>query len=144
MIVIGDTSGLVAAFNTDDPEHARARRALREASATVISPLVFAEIEHILTRNVDRKTAHAVRDWLLRQERSMRVLIAETPGAVLRAARAVQDRHTELRLDLADAVNAVLAERYETDTVLTLDRWDFRAVRPLTGHPAFRLLPDDL
>ncbi|MGP4091971.1 PIN domain-containing protein, partial [Streptomyces sp. KR55] len=51
MIVIGDTSGLVAAFNTDDPEHAATRRALGEASATVISPLVFAEIEHIITRN---------------------------------------------------------------------------------------------
>ena len=41
-------------------------------------------------------------------------------------------------------MNVVLAERYETDGVLTLDRRDFRAIRPLTGHKAFRLLPDDL
>jgi hypothetical protein len=41
-------------------------------------------------------------------------------------------------------VNVVLAERYETDSILTLDRRDFRVMRPLTGHAAFRLLPDDL
>jgi uncharacterized protein len=52
VIVIGDTSGLVAAFNNDDSEHSVARRAFREASATVISPLVFAEIEHILKDGV--------------------------------------------------------------------------------------------
>ena len=81
MIVVGDTSGLVAAFNIDDPEHAAARRAFAKASATVISPLVFGEIEHIITRN---------------------------------------------------------------DAVLTLDRRDFRAVRPLSSHTAFRVLPDAL
>lgn len=144
MIVVGDTSGLVAAFNLDDPEHVAARNAFRKASVTVISPLVFAEIEHIITRNVDRKAAHAVQDWLLQQEQIMRVLIPEVPAAALRRARTVQSRYAELGLDLADAVNVVLAEEYETDTVLTLDRRDFRAVRPLTGHKAFRLLPDDM
>lgn len=144
MIVIGDTSGLVAAFNNDDPEHAVAREAFREASATVISALVFAEIEHIITRNIDRTTAHVVQDWLLRQERSMRVLVPEVSAAALRTARTVQDRYAELKLDLADSVNVVLAEQYQTDTVLTLDRRDFRAIRPLSRHAAFRLLPDDL
>jgi uncharacterized protein len=144
VIVVGDTSGLVAAFNADDPEHSKARKAFSEASATVISPLVFSEIEHILTRNADRRTAHAVQDWLLQQERSMRVLIPEVSAVALRTARTVQDRYAQLRLDLADSVNVVLAEQYATDTVLTLDRRDFRAVRPLTGHTAFRLLPDDL
>jgi len=38
--------GLVAAFSTDDPEYAAGRRALAEASAMAISPLVFGEIEH--------------------------------------------------------------------------------------------------
>lgn len=144
MIVIGDTSGLVAAFNTDDPEHTTARRAFSEASATVISPLVFGEIEHIITRNTDRKTAHAVQDWLLHQEHALRVLIPEVTATMLRQARTVQSRYADLQLDLADSVNVVLAEQYETDAVLTLDRRDFRAIRPLSSHTAFRLLPDDL
>lgn len=143
MIVVGDTSGLVAALNAADPEHEPARTALRYAALTVVSPLVILEIEHITTRCVDRRSAHAINDWLLRQERTGRVTVASVPAVVLCRARAVQDRYAALRLDLTDAVNVVLAEEYETETILTLDRRDFRAITPLTGTHAFRLLPDD-
>jgi predicted nucleic acid-binding protein len=143
VIAIGDTSGLVSAFNADDPGQAAARSAFRQASATVVSPLVIAEIEHIVTRNVDRNAAHQAIDWLLGQERTKRVLVAELAAPVLRHARMIQGKYAALRLDLADAVNVVLAAEYETDCILTLDRRDFRAIRPLTQHSAFRLLPDD-
>ena len=144
MIVIGDTSGLVSAFNADDSGQAAARSALQQASVTVISPLVIAEIEHIMTRNIDRNSAHAAIDWLLDQERATRILVPESAAPVLRRARTVQERYAALRLDLADSVNVVLAAEYETNYILTLDRRDFRAIRPLTHHRAFRLLPDDL
>lgn len=143
MILVADTSGLVAAFNADDPEHAAARQALIKAPLTVISPLVLLEIEHIVTRNVGRQPALTINDWLLAQERTGRVAIAAIPAATLRVARSVQNQYAALRLDLTDAVSVVLAERYETDAVLTLDRRDFRAITPLSGAPAFRLLPDD-
>ncbi len=143
MIVIGDTSGLVSAFNADDSGQAAARSALQQASVTVISPLVIAEIEHIMTRNIDRNSAHAAIDWLLAQERTHRILVPESAAPVLRRARTVQEKYAALRLDLADSVNVVLAAEYETNYILTLDGRDFRAIRPLTHHPAFRLLPDD-
>jgi predicted nucleic acid-binding protein len=143
MIVVGDTSGLVAAFNSADPEHLSARRVLVEAALTVISPFVFLEIEHVTTRNVGRRRALAINDWLLSQERTGRVAIPAIPAATLRTARAVQNRYEALRLDLTDAVSVAVAEQYETDAVLTLDRRDFRAVAPLTGAAGFRLLPDD-
>lgn len=143
MILVGDTSGLVAAFNVDDPGHAAARRVLIEAPLTVISPLVLLEIEHIATRNVSRQAALAINDWLLAQDRTGRVAIAAVTASTLRTARTVQNRYAALRLDLTDAVSVVLAEQYETDAVLTLDRRDFRAVVPLSSAPAFRLLPDD-
>lgn len=144
MIVIGDTSGLVSAFNADDPGQAAARSALQQASVTVVSPLVIAEIEHIMTRNIGRNAAHQAIDWLLAQERTTRILVPESAAPVLRRARMIQGKYAALRLDLADSVNVVLAADYETDCILTLDRRDFRAIRPLTHHPAFRLLPDDL
>ena len=53
-------------------------------------------------------------------------------------------RYRDLDLDLADAVNVALAAEYDTEAVLTLDRRDFRAGRPLGHHKAFRVLPDDL
>jgi len=144
MIVIGDTSGVVAAVNSSDPEHQAARSAWRRASATVISPLVFAEIEHIMARSGGRRAAYAVNDWLLEQARTARVQVPVVSSETLRRARRVQDRYADLRLDLTDAVNVILAEAYETAAVLTLDRRDFRAVRPLTEHEGFRLLPDDM
>ena len=144
MIVIGDTSGLVAALNVTDPEHEAARTALRGAAATVVSPLVMLEIEHVTTRNVGRRAAYQVNDWILKNEEILRVVVPELPAALLRKARHLQARYLALELDLTDAVNVALAEVYETDTVLTLDRRDFRAIKPLTGHPGFRLLPDDL
>jgi predicted nucleic acid-binding protein len=144
VIVIGDTSGLVAALNTADPEHQAARTGMRQAALTIVSPLVVLEIEHITTRNIDRKAAHAVNDWLLGQERTGRVAIPALSADALRKARKVQNRYAALRLDLADAVNVVLAEAYDTETILTLDHRDFRAITPLTGDHAFRLLPDDL
>ena len=143
MIIVGDTSGLIAAFNSADAGHMAARKVLIEAALTVISPLVFLEIEHVTTRNVGRRAALAINDWLLAQERTGRVAVPAVSAAMLRTARYVQNRYDALRLDLTDAVSVVVAEKYETDTVLTLDRRDFRALAPLTGAPAFRLLPDD-
>jgi hypothetical protein len=66
-------------------------------------------------------------------------------GTVAEAVRrAVRARHRALVLGLADAVNVALAADHDTDLVLTLDRRDFRAVRPPGRPKCFRLLPDDL
>jgi predicted nucleic acid-binding protein len=134
----------VAALNASDPEHEAARVTLRRAALAVVSPLVVLEIEHITTRKVDRKAAYRVNDWLLDQERTGRMAIPQVSADTLRKARLVQNRYAALRLDLTDAVNVVLAEAYDTEIILTLDRRDFRAITPLTGNHAFRLLPDDL
>ncbi|MFJ3904350.1 hypothetical protein [Streptomyces sp. NPDC090025] len=40
-------------------------------------------------------------------------------------------------------MNVALAVAHGTDTLFTSDR-HFRMIRPLTGPPAFRLLPEDL
>lgn len=143
MILVADTSGLVAAFNAADPDHAAARIVLAQAALTVVSPLVFLEVEHVTTLNIDRRAALRVNDWLLEQERIGRVAVPAVCADVLSKARDVQDCYAALHLDLTDAVTVVVAERYETDAVLTLDRRDFRAITPLSGAAAFRVLPDD-
>lgn len=45
---------------------------------------------------------------------------------------------------MSGVANVALAAEFRTDAVLTLDRRDFRAVRPLTARKAFRVLPDGL
>ena len=73
-----------------------------------------------------------------------RVRIPEITIELLETARKVQRKYAGLDLDLANGVNVALAAEYRTCSVLTLDRRDFRAIRPLTPHRAFRLLPDDM
>ncbi len=70
--------------------------------------------------------------------------LAELKLADLHTAHEVRQKYEGLRLDLADAVGVVLADRCRTDRILTLDQRDFRAVSPLTpGLDSFRILPAD-
>ncbi|MGX1773054.1 PIN domain-containing protein [Nocardia brasiliensis] len=144
MIVVADTSGLFAAFDTSAPEHDRARSALAAAALTVVGPLVFLELEHLAKRDFDWSTAGVINDWLLEHEPAGRVAVPALLSDYLRKARVVQNKYADLRLDLTDAVNVVLAAEFETDVILTLDQRDFRAIRPLTGSGVFRILPEDL
>ena len=52
------------------------------------------------------------------------------------------DRYQEMRIGLTDASLVVLAARYATTRLLTLDERHFRAIRPLRGD-AFTILPAD-
>ncbi len=89
----------------------------------------------------------AIIEFILGQARQLRFQIPATGLAILDTARLVQeqcaspDLDVDLDLGLADAVNGTLAAQYRTDAVLTLDRRAFRAMRPLTPHKWFRLLP---
>lgn len=58
-------------------------------------------------------------------------------------ARAVIVKYRDLGIGLADASIVVLAERYGTRDILTLDERHFRAIRPLSGEPSFRIFPAD-
>jgi predicted nucleic acid-binding protein len=47
-------------------------------------------------------------------------------------------------IGITDAANVVLADRYRTTRLLTLDQRHFRRLRPLWGADHFTLLPYDL
>ncbi|MFC4887725.1 PIN domain-containing protein [Streptomyces beijiangensis] len=105
---------------------------------------VLAEIDHVATREIGREAAVGavgdIRHWMRRG----RIMVPQITEDHLAAAQSVRARYAGLNLDLADAVNVALAAQYDTDAVLTLDRRDCRAVRPLGRHKAFRIMPDDL
>ena len=144
MIVVADTSGIIAASDRNAPESASCQAVLREAGAVVVSPLVLTEVDHLAKARFGAQARTAIIEFILGQARQSRFEIPETGLTILSAARLVQQRYASLDLDLADAVNVALAAQYRTGAVLTLDRRDFRAVRPLTPHKFFQLLPDDL
>nr|WP_209310645.1 PIN domain-containing protein [Streptomyces spiramenti] len=144
IIVIADTSGLLAALDSTHPEHQASNVAIMAAGLLVMSPLLLAEIDHVATRELGREAALSAVDDIRNWMRRGRVAVPEITEDHLGVAQTVRARYRDLDLDLTDAVNVALAADFDTDAVLTLDRRDFRAVRPLGHHKAFRLLPDDL
>jgi predicted nucleic acid-binding protein len=144
VIVVADTSGVIAASDCNARESAACQKVLREAGTVIISPLVLTEVDHLAKARFGSRARTSIIDFILAQARQLRCQIPETGLEILDTACLVQQQYASLDLDLADAVNVALAARYRTDAVLTLDRRDFRAMRPLTPHRWFRLLPDDL
>ncbi|WP_109525370.1 type II toxin-antitoxin system VapC family toxin [Nocardia aurea] len=144
MIVVADTSGLLAIFNRSEPEHFAARRAADAASALIVSPLTLTEVHHVASVRAGRKVADGILELVADRAAATRIAIANVDAAQLRTAIAVRAGYDGLNLDLVDAICVALADEYETDAILTLDRRDFRVLRPLNRFPAFRILPDDL
>ncbi len=144
MIVVADTSGLVAALDETHPDGEAARTVLRDAGTLIVSPVLLSELDHVAGRVLGRDAANQAIDDIRRWVRAGRAVLPEVTATILDIAQTVHGRYFDLRLDLADAVNVAFAAQFHTNTVLTLDRRDFRAIQPLTDHRAFRLLPDDV
>ncbi|MFJ9369828.1 PIN domain-containing protein [Nocardia sp. NPDC101769] len=137
---IADTSAIIAAYDRAAEVHDRARGYLA-TSVAVVSPFVLDEIDHLLIARFgkDSRTADLVLDDLLTSAEEGGVLVPAVDRDGLRVAQKIIEQYRGRRLDLADAVNVVLAERYLANDILTLDEKDFRA--PLTpAHSSFRLL----
>lgn len=143
MIIVADTSALYAAFDTAQPEH-RDALDIVDREVLVLSPLVIAELDHLVHRDLGFPAALRVMEALNEGMADGQYKLAELKPVDLASAHEVRMKYEGLRLDLADAVGVVLADRYKTDRILTLDQRDYRAIVPLTpGFTAFRILPTD-
>lgn len=140
---MADTSGLIAALDATHPEGEAARRVLGDAGTLVVSPVLLSELDHVASWVLGRAAAHQAIDDIRGWVRAGRGVLPEVTADILDTAQEVRTRYRDLELDLADAVNVAFAAAFRTNALLTLDRRDFRALRPLTDHPSFRLLPDD-
>jgi predicted nucleic acid-binding protein len=139
--LIIDTSGYLAGVFAKHPEHAVVRQVLADADQPpVLSPLVVAEIDYMVldARGVEQELA------VIDELTGGAYELADVDTDDLRTARHLVAKHRDLKIGLTDAVNAVLAERYETNEILTTDQRHFRTITPLTRRfDAFRLLPYD-
>lgn len=139
-MLICDTSGLLALADGDDPAHESVAAGFRAAEPPyIVSPLVLAEVDRLLRV---RTNGHNARSAL----RSFTAGQFEVPMLTrdeLRTAIELDERYDSLRLGMTDCTLVVLARRFDTRDVLTLDERCFRAIKPLQGG-SFRLLPTDL
>jgi predicted nucleic acid-binding protein len=131
IIVIADTPGLLAALDSTHLEHHASNEAIMAAGLLVMSPLLLAGIDHVATREIGCDAALSAVDDIRHSMRRGRIVLPEITEDHLGVAQSVRARYRDPDLDLADAANVALAAEYDTDAVLTLDRRDFRAVRPL-------------
>jgi uncharacterized protein len=139
-VILLDTSGLLAAIDASQRDHSVAAAALRGAPAPrSLSPFVLAELDYLLTTRVSEAAAKRLLREVADGAYQLETFGADDVGAAI----AVLDRYPGLALGLADASLVVLADRYDTRDILTLDERHFRTLRDARGRP-FRILPADL
>ena len=136
--MIVDTSVLLAAFVPDQRMHKACAHVLATTRPLVVSPLVLAELDY-LTAQLAGVNAELT---VLAELSSGAYELASFGQAELIAARTLVERYRDLPLGLTDASLVVLADKYETDVIGTLDERHFRVVQSLRGHP-FTLQPAD-
>ena len=135
--MIIDTSALLAYFDTDEPDHQAVAAVLEGTDELlVVSAYVVAELDYLVASRLGVTAELAV--------------LAELAGGAwdlpaiddqgLKDAGAVIERYADQRIGVADASNVVLAARYRTQTIVTLDHRHFDVLRPLAGG-RFTVLP---
>jgi len=135
--VIVDTSALLAFFDRDEPDHMAVSSVLGDANEPlVLSPYVVAELDYLVASRLGGPAELAVLHELASGAWDLPAFGIED----LAAARAVVERYADQAIGVADASNVVLAARYRTRTIATLDRRHFEVVRP-TGGGRFTILP---
>lgn len=137
-MILLDTSGLLAALFPDQRHHRRCAEALLEAKGPrILSPFVLAELHSLIARLAGAEAALALLDEVARGVYEL----APFTDADIDEAREVIEQHRHLSPSLADASLVVLAGRWRTRDLLTLDQRRFRTLRP-PGRRSFRILPD--
>ena len=135
--MIVDTSALLAYFDTDEPDHAAVTAVLDSATEPlVVSPYVVAELDYLVASRLGVSTELAVLNELAGGAWDLAAFGTED----LAQARAVVEHYADQPIGLADASMVILAARYQTQTIVTLDRRHFGVLRPIGGG-SFKILP---
>lgn len=126
MIVL-DSGGLYAFLDPDD-QHRRAARTVVDASPGpfLLSPFVLAEVDYLVTQRLGSAAALDLLDDVDVGAYTL-VTFGDTD---MTAAAHMARQYADLGIGVTDASVAVVAAH-------------FRAIRPLRGDAAFRLLPAD-
>jgi len=128
--VIVDTSALLAYFDRDEPDHAAVARVVESADEPlVVSPFVVAELDYLVATRLGVAAELAVLGELAGGAWDLPAFGTDD----LAEARAVVERDADQAIGVADASNVVLAARYGTRMIATLDRRHFDVLRPSAG-----------
>jgi predicted nucleic acid-binding protein len=136
VIAVVDTGPLYAAVDASDADHARCLAALQTPGLRLVIPAtVLAEAAYLVASRMGPKVEAAFLRGL-----SAFDIEAPSPEDLERMAELVE-QYASFPLGATDASVIALAERLDTDLVISLDERHLRAVVPRHCR-ALRLLPD--
>ena len=134
-LALVDAGPLYSAADSDDRNHARCAEALSTPGLILVIPaLVVAEVLYFIN---DRLGPKAESRFIAALEPFR--IEAPSPGDLLRMAELV-DQYSDFPLGGTDASVVAVAERLGVETIITLDRRHFGAVKP-KHVDSFTLLP---
>jgi uncharacterized protein len=137
--LICDTGGIISGLIANQPHQEECLAAINGADRLIVAPLVLCELDYIVTKRHGDNIAARVLARLAEPEYE----IATFDSTDLLAALDVMRTYEDLSIGLTDASLVILAKRYKTNVILTLDQRHFRAMRGLNGRH-FKLLPFDM
>jgi predicted nucleic acid-binding protein len=139
-VIILDTGGLYAYLDTDDADHDIARAYVdTESGPFILSPFVLAELDCLVQTRLGVSAECALLDDV---DTGVYTLVPSSEEDMSQATALVKT-YADLGIGITDASVAVIASRHRSVDLLCVDERHFRAVRPLRGGDAFRLLPYD-
>jgi len=128
--MIVDTSAILAFFDRDEPDHEAVAAVLSQSSESlVVSPYVIAEVDYL----IGTRLGVAAEIAALRELAGGAWDLATIDSIDLARTVPIIERYADHAIGVFDASNVVLADRYRTTTVATLDRRHFSVLRPLSG-----------
>jgi len=128
--VIIDTSALLAYFDAAEPDHQAVSRVIDSSGdILVVSPYVLAELDYLVAARVGIDAELA----MLGELASGAWELADFGASELEQGATIVKKYRGQHIGIADASNVVLADRYRTRTIVTLDRRHFEVLRPVGG-----------
>lgn len=126
-LAVADTGFVVALLNSSDKLHAVVRRVYEQQNAIILPQTALTEVAYLIGRDSGIPT---VVQFLQGLTKSRFATVALTEQELERVGE-ILNTYLDSKIDFVDATVMAIAERYECQTVLTLDRRDFQIFRPL-------------
>lgn len=134
--ILADTSGIIALLDRDDQFHSAAVDAIR--GRTILIPsTTLPEIDYLVSKYLGERVARAfLGDLTAGNYRYLTVELQDIEQALQ-----IMDRYQGVPLGLVDSSIIALAERYQINQILTLDRRHFSLIKP-NQLEYLKLLPE--
>lgn len=133
---VADTGFVVALLNRSDPRHPSVAAIYTRMKTAILPQTVLAEVAYLLGKDAGIPTVIAFLQGLSVSRFQLTGLIEQDINRIAEILEQYQDS----RIDFVDATVMAIAERYNSQTILTLDQRDFRLFRP-QHCDSFEILP---